>query len=188
VSGTKHSGGRNRLSRAEHELAGTARTDRHGAATDPPAIDPPKGRPDIPDGLSAHALAEWTRMVLRLEGAKTLSTIDDAVLYQYCCLWAETEGIVDKRRVTAALADTLLASLAPPVAEDVDVAGISAQIVKLRQLDLKYSTQLRQGHMAVRHYLVEFGMTPAARSRVKVAEAATPADPFGEFDPEANKK
>jgi hypothetical protein len=36
--------------------------------------------------------------------------------------------------------------------------------------------------MALRQYLVEFGMTPAARSRVKVPDAPAAADPFAEFD------
>ena len=139
-------------------------------------------------------------MVDRLEAAKTLATIDDAALYQYCCLFAETEGILESRRTNAALVTKLLTAVArmeahlkeiaaaDRVAESVTVVDVGdltaaiAQIVKLKALDVKHTTQLRQGHMAIRQYLVEFGMTPAARSRVKVPETPTPADPFAEFD------
>jgi hypothetical protein len=53
--------------------------------------------------------------------------------------------------------------------------------VKLKQLDAKAITQLRQGHMALRQYLVEFGMTPAARNRVTPADAVQPANPIDQF-------
>jgi hypothetical protein len=132
-------------------------------------------------------------MVDRLEASKTLSTVDDAALYQYCCLFAETEGILEARRQNAALVKTLLTAIARLKAAAahgeagtdeivVDLSDTLAQIVKLRQLDAQYTTQLRQGHMAVRQYLVEFGMTPAARARVKSSATPEPEDPFHEFD------
>jgi P27 family predicted phage terminase small subunit len=181
MPGTSHSGGRNRKSQRQHALAGTGRKDRGTAktATAIDAPDPPKGRPRPPRDLDGHALAEWTRMVDRLEAAQTLSTIDDAALYQYCCLFAETEGILDTRRTNAQLVTRLLTAV-DTLDDDARVQAI-AQIVQLKRLDAKYTTHLRQGHMALRQYLVEFGMTPAARSRVKVPETP-PADPFAEFD------
>lgn len=202
MPGTASSGGRNKKSQAAHALAGTGRADRGTAATSTAADvpDPPKGRPHRPSGLRGHALAEWIRMVDRLEAAKTLAIVDDAALYQYCCLFAETEGILTARRENVGLVKKLLAAvkrieagLAAIAAADrqadtvtvVDVGDLTAaiaQIVKLRQLDTKYQTQLRQGHMALRQYLVEFGMTPAARSRVKVTDTPAPLDPFAEFD------
>jgi hypothetical protein len=41
----------------------------------------------------------------------------------------------------------------------------------------KATRDLRQGHMAIRQYLVEFGMTPSARTRVKLPPAAPAVDP-----------
>jgi len=137
-------------------------------------------------------------MVIRLEAAKTLSIVDDAALYQYCTLFAETEHVIDTRKGNAALVDTLQAAVAKwtrmvdrlDVDDDTDAAATIgkqivdaiAHIVALKKLDMKLTTQLRQGHMAVRQYLVELGMTPAARSRVKVPDAPAPDDPFAEFD------
>jgi phage terminase small subunit len=222
VPGTSSSGGRNKKSRAEHALAGTGRKDRGtkataGAPVDAP--DPPLGRPPMPIGLIGPALEEWTRMVLRLEQAKTLSTVDDAALYQYCCLFAETEAIVVAQRGTVALLVPLVAALerwnrlvdrlekaelAQTVTDEalvqsildrakygVQIVAATAQIVQLKKLEAKYPSQLRMGHMALRQYLVEFGMTPAARSRVTElagGKGDAPADPFDEFDEPAGKK
>lgn len=183
MPGTSSSGGRNKKSRAEHALTGTGRKDR-GTTTTPTSADvpdPPAGRPPIPIGLIGPALEEWTRMVARLEAAKTISIVDDAALYQYCTLFAETEAIVVAHRTNLALVDTLQAAIARLRDGDQIVRAI-AQIVQLKKLESKYVTQLRQGHMAVRQYLVELGMTPAARSRVKVPDGPPPADPFAEFN------
>ena len=184
MAGTGRSGGRNRKSRAAHALTGTGRKDRGTAttATSADAPDPPKGRPTIPLGLTGHALAEWQRMAGRLEQAKTGSTIDDAVLYQYCCLFAETEAIVVAHRANVALVVKLQRAIEKLTNGDQIVEAIG-HIVQLKKLETKYSTQLRQGHMALRQYLVELGMTPAARSRVQpsAVDDPTPTNPVTRF-------
>jgi phage terminase small subunit len=184
MPGTSQSGGRNKKSQRAHALAGTGRTDRgtkKTATTSADAPDPPVGRPPIPIGLIGPALAEWKRMVVRLEAAKTVSTVDDAALYQYCCLFAETEAIVAAHRTNVALVAKLQKAIDKLTNGELIVEAI-AQIVQLKKLEVKSTAQLRQGHMALRQYLVELGMTPAARSRVKVADAPPPDDPFAEFD------
>jgi P27 family predicted phage terminase small subunit len=184
MPGTSSSGGRghNRKSLKQHTLAGTGRKDRgtKGPATSADA-DPPPGRPPTPKGLSGIALDEWTRMVNRLEASRILSTVDDAALYQYCCLFAETEGIQAARRTNARLLAKLEAALDRVRHED-QVAAVASAIGDLQRVDAKHVQQLRQGHIAIRQYLVEFGMTPAARSRVRAHEAPAPEDPFAEFD------
>jgi len=180
MPGTSSSGGRNRKSTREHALAGTYRKDRHSAAVE---ADPPKGRPSCPRELAGAARAEWVRMEQRLELSKTLSTVDDAALYQYCCLFAETEGILATRKTNARLLEKLERALERVRHED-EIAEVAGAIATLQKLDAKHVQQLRQGHMALRQYLVEFGMTPAARTRVKVTTPAAPdsTDPFAEFD------
>jgi len=198
MPGTSSSGGRNKKSLAQHDLAGTGRMDRgtKPAAGVTPDPTPPLGRPIRPSTLRGHASVEWTRMVDRLEASQTLSTVDDAVLYQYVQLFAETEGILESRRTNARLAKTLYAAIdrlvaayeraegADPDASVLNITKAVAQIVELKKLDAKHITQLRQGHMALRQYLVEFGMTPAARSRVTAAPPPAPIDPFAEFAPQ----
>src|SRR4249920_972250 len=80
------SGGQNRKARQMHVLQGTFRPDRHGA--DNP--DPPAGAPEVPAELTGEALAEWHRMVARLQVQETLSRVDDALLASYCHLHADT--------------------------------------------------------------------------------------------------
>jgi P27 family predicted phage terminase small subunit len=182
MPGTSHSGGRNRKSAKQHRLEGTFQKVRHGAAAtggDPP--DPPAGRPPIPIGLIGPALEEWTRMVQRLEDAKTISKVDDAVLYQYCCLFAETEAIAVSHRTNVALVEKLQTAI-DKLKDGEQIVRAIESIVQLKKLEVKQTTLLRAGHMAIRQYLVELGMTPAARSRVKPADAPPEADPFAEFD------
>jgi len=183
MPGTARSGGRNKKALAEHALTGTGRTTRGTATTSttPVTPDPPKGRAPIPPGLTGHALGEWKRMADRLEKNQTGSTVDDAVLFQYCCLFAETEAIVVAHRTNVALVVKLQKAIDKLTQGDQIVEAIG-HIVQLKKLETKYSAQLRQGHMALRQYLVELGMTPAARSRVTPSAdalpAATPLDRF----------
>jgi P27 family predicted phage terminase small subunit len=179
MPGTASSGGRNRKSAAEHALDGTGRKDRPSD----PSPDPPKGRPPMPSGMSSHAQEEWDRMVERLEVSQTLSIVDDAALYQYASLFGETEDVQAAQRETTALVATLQAAIARNDTDpDVDLSSTLKSLVLLRQLQAKYTTQLRQQRMALRSYLVEFGMTSSARSRVKLPPPAKAEDPMAEFD------
>ena len=164
MPGTKgqRSGGRNAKSTQEHELAGTFRRDRHGDAG---SISVPEGVPTPPVELSGEALAEWGRMVDRLQQTRALSTLDDAVLCQYVRLFAETEALAaDQKRLAETIEklDGYIDEL-PPSERGSNIADL----IKLRQIEARYPNQIRQGRMALRQFLVEFGMTPAARGRVK---------------------
>ena len=175
MPGTANSGGRNRKSERQHKLEGTFQKVRHAGTVTPEA---PKGRPEPPKPLTGDALAEWDRMIGRLEQLGTLTVVDDAALYQYALLFAETEGLALNQIETAASIDIMEENLHGLKKEELIQAF--QEITKLRALEARYSTQIRQGRMAVRQYLVEFGMTPSARTRVKVPEKKT-GDPFAEF-------
>jgi len=114
-------------------------------------------------------------MCTRLQTSKTLSIVDDAALYQYVELYAETEGIkadnLAVRKLSAALKRTI-AKL-----EGDRLVDAIREIVKLQLIIQKQATQLRQQRMALRQYLVEFGQTPAARTRVKVVKPAEEKQP-----------
>lgn len=176
MPGTANSGGRNRKSAQAHKLQGTFQKVRHAGVTTPTA---PKGRPLPPKDLAGDAKAEWGRMVGRLETMGTLSSVDDAALYQYARLFAETEAIAVTQLETAATIDLLEENLHGEDRENLVL--VVQEISKLKHLESRYTTQIRQGRMAIRQFLVELGMTPSARSRVKIPEPP-PADPFAEFD------
>lgn len=128
------SGGRGAKPTQDHQRRGTYREDRHGGFESP---DPPKGAPIPPKPLEGDAKAEWDRVCEDLEACKTLASVDRSALYQYCCLFAETEALAAKK-------------------------------------DINLYVAIRQNRMAMRTYLVEFGLTPASRSRVKIAKKEDP--------------
>jgi phage terminase small subunit len=176
MPGTKASGGRNAKSRGMLLVEGTFRKDRHADRATPSA---PTGTPPRPRTLTSAGRAEWTRMVARLDLAGTLSTLDDAPLYQYCCLFAETEGIRADRVALKTLSAKLMIAIQRLKGEALVEAA--SEVVKLQFVLAKQTAQLRQGHMALRQYLVEFGMTPAARSRVTPTDESTPVNPLDRF-------
>ena len=106
-------------------------------------------------------------MVARLEESGTLSVVDDAVLFQYANLFAETESLkadqVENRKLAKVLKKLATTKLDGP-----DLVQAIKQIVELRVLVNKGTRDLRQQRMAIRQYLVEFGQTPSARTRVTV--------------------
>jgi P27 family predicted phage terminase small subunit len=182
MPGTANSGGRNKKSAQRHKLEGTFQKSRHAGAKAP---EPPIGLPTPPIKLTGVALAEWKRMVARLQVCRSLSVVDDAVLFQYAKLFAETEELADDKEHASGLIDKLGDALVG--LDGADMSNAIRDIVKLKQQEAGYSTKVRQGRLAIRAYLVEFGMTPAARSRVKVQEGKPEEnDPFAEFDATVN--
>lgn len=172
MAGTKSSGGRNRKSRALHVIQGTFQPSRHTSATD---IEAPRGVPSARD-LAGEARAEWDRMVERLTAIGTLSTIDDAALRRYALLHAETESLTAEHRRLGQLSAKLMKEARR--LEGAELTAAIGGIVALEKLQARLLPQLRQGSMALRQWLVEFGLTPAARTRVKASSAsATASDP-----------
>lgn len=113
------------------------------------ATSPHRHRP-----LSGVALAEWTHIIADLETAGTLAKIDIEALYQYCCLFAEVERLVESRRKREKAAD--------------DDGGRRA----LNRF-LRVERQLVHGRLRLLRYLSDFGMTPAGRARGMPASTPT---------------
>ena len=163
MAGNANSGGRNAVSPQMHIVRGTHRQDRHGSHETP---EPPRGTPEPMVALEGLALEEWERMVDRLAQTGALSKVDDASIFQYARLFAETEDLARQKEEAAASVDILeenIGGLKGP-----DLVAAFQEISKMRRLVANYSAQVRSGRMAIRQYLVEFGMTPAARTRVKL--------------------
>ena len=146
--------GRPRKPSALKLLQGTYRADR--AAPNEPTPDVQV--PTCPTWLHAEAKREWRRVVPELEALGLVSLIDRAALAAYCqsyATWWTTERDIAENGATQRSDRSGLESARPQVA-------IRDQA--LRQM---------------RAFLVEFGLTPSARSRVSAVEKATPQDnPF----------
>ncbi len=169
MPGTKNSGGRNKKSDTMHLVTGTFRKHRHARQA---TLDPPKGTPTPPKLLRGDAKAEWNRMVARLEESGTLAVVDDAVLYQYAHLFAETEALQSDLAENRKLSTVLKKQVTR--LDGSELVQAIKQIVELRYLVNKSTRDLRQQRMAIRQYLVELGQTPGSRTRVRGSGGATP--------------
>ena len=175
MAGTSASGGRNAKSSRAHVLGGTFRDDRHGEHETP---EPPKGRPEPPQPLEGVALTEWHLMLTRLEVSRTLSIVDDAAVYQYCCLVGEATALVAKQEMAEAAVERLLESQGD--IEKADLLPFFQEVGKMSKLAASYDGKITSKRSTIRQYLVEFGMTPAARSRVKIP-AEKPKSKLAQF-------
>jgi hypothetical protein len=104
---------------------------------------------------------------------KTVSRVDGLIVEQYARLFVETAAIaVTQSEVSASVAvlEENLSGLT-----GAELVQCFQEITKLRQLEARYTGQIRQGRMAQRQYLIELGLTPASRSRGTVRTAAPPA-------------
>lgn len=172
------SGGHNAKTVEAHKLAGTFQKVRHGQITNP---DPPKGDPVPPKRLTGDAKKEWGRMIVRLTASKTLSTVDDGALYQYCRLFSETERLAKQQREAGQRVESLESRL-EELQGEVMVEAYQT-LTTMVKVEAAYGPQIRMGRMALRTYLVEFGLTPASRGRVKQASSAGDDDDgFSDLD------
>ena len=147
MAGTASSGGRNKKSIQQHRLQRTYRKSRHATAADPKA---PEGVPVPPKALSGDALAEWHRMIARMQACQTLALVDDAVLYQYVQLFAETEALVTEQSKMRALIERLDGEIAE--LEQPGRGAAMTQLIKLKQVESRFPSQIRQSRMALRQY------------------------------------
>lgn len=154
------SGGANRKSRQLHVIQGTFQPCR--SPVDAP--EPPGGAPEAPGILTGEAQAEWDRMIARLTASHTLSTVDGALLWTYVQLWA------DCRRLEA---DATALSSVWFEKTSVDGAGIEHREPKMHPV----FSALKGYRLALRVLLVEFGLTPLSRNRVKASAAPAATDP-----------
>jgi len=127
---------------------------------------PKPGDPEMPEGLSAAAAAEWRSIAPELRQLGVLTKIDGKALAAYChafARWMEAE--VEIRRLGIVVMEPIFNGE--------------------RFLGCKYKknpavTISETAQKIMKAFLVEFGMTPSSRSRVRI-EKPTEADPMDEF-------
>lgn len=115
-------------------------------------------RPKMPAHLSPEGQTEWRRITRELRGMNLLSSADaDAV-----AMYADTYD----RWVQASAA--------------LRMAGMVVMTENGFPVQSPYIGIINQCMRTMQRLLIEFGMTPAARSRIQAPEAASD-DPFDEF-------
>lgn len=135
------------------------------------------GRPPCPAHLVGEARTEWSRVTRLLVEAGLLTKADRAALAAYCEAWA-----------TWVLAVEMLAK---PKEEGGGMVTITENGYPMLSA---WWTVSQQAAKSMRSFLVEFGLTPAARSRMKVQsegrkrtlaemlDDAVDGDAAGEYD------
>ena len=121
-------------------------------------------------------------MMWAFEDMGMLRLVDAKSVEQYCRLSAETEDVAQQRsdaqeslkRIEENWPD--YAELSPA-----DKVSFFANIAMLHKLISKCTDQLRAGRMAIRQYLVEFGLTPASRGKVKLPAKTEAVDEFASY-------
>src|SRR3954452_4434508 len=102
----------------------------------------PASLPDPPDHLGPEALAEWHRVALDLHKAGLLSTIDRAILAEYCVSygrWVIAERII----ATDAARDPASAGLLAKTANGTTVQAVAIGIARRAMHDVtRFATEL----------------------------------------------
>lgn len=121
---------------------------------------PPDGIPDCPDFLTDEARAEWFRTAKVLKEMQLLTLADRSALAAYCTAygrWVEAEQQVQK------------------------YGTIVKSPNKGFPMKSPYLTVADQALESMRKLMVEFGLTPSSRSRIRVPDRSAGADEFDAF-------
>ncbi len=121
---------------------------------------PPKEVPDPPEFLNDEGRAEWFRTTAALKEMGLLSKADRAALSAYCTAysrWVAAEEQVSKFGTIIKSPDKGFPMKSP------------------------YLTIADQAMETMRKFLVEFGLTPSSRSRIRVPPGASVGDDLDSF-------
>jgi P27 family predicted phage terminase small subunit len=123
------------------------------------------GEPLLPEGLSAEAKQEWQRIVPMLLNMKVLTEADGSALAAYCscfAMWMQAEQEI------AELGITLRTEFGYKKNPAISVRSDSLRLMKT--------------------FLIEFGLTPASRSKLSISNASDHVDPFEKFLADGQEK
>jgi P27 family predicted phage terminase small subunit len=116
--------------------------------------------PDCPEYLDDTARGEWQRTGAVLREMGLLSLADRTALAAYCMVysrWVQAEAAVKK------------------------YGAIVKSPEKGFPMKSPYLTVADQAMESMRKFMVEFGLTPSSRSRIKVPDAGQAGDEFDSF-------
>jgi P27 family predicted phage terminase small subunit len=144
-------------------LQGTYRGDRAALNEARPVIE----IPDIPPHLCDEAKAEWARLAPELMRLGLLSRIDRGALAAYCEHYADW---VEATRLCAT-------GINP------DGSKMDRKVIKTKDgnfIENPYFSIKKRSAELMYRFLIEFGMTPASRTKIEASPLPTdkPSNPF----------
>jgi P27 family predicted phage terminase small subunit len=122
-------------------VEGTYREDRVAKNEPRPKVAIPKP----PKHMSALALEEWNRIVEELRDNGLMTNLDRAALVTYCEMWANYVTASEKVKKTG---------------------GMVIQTTGGNFMDNPYFSAQKRSAELMHKFLIEFGMTPASRTRI----------------------
>lgn len=118
---------------------------------------PRLGRPDKPEGLVGEAAAEWDRIIPEIEAMGILTVVDRAALAAYCfnyARWFAAEKEVSDRGILI----------------DEPIVDAEGNEVGTRTKKNPACTEVASALRLMHKFLVEFGLTPSSRSRLRLEQ------------------
>jgi P27 family predicted phage terminase small subunit len=126
--------------------------------------------PPMPSGLPPAAVQEWDRIVPQLVASRVITRVDRAALTAYVLAW--------QRLLDAEAEIQAHGILVPVLVEDETGQYVSSGNYKKNPA----VTVQNEAKRNVRAFAVEFGMSPASRTKVKSEGPEQDADPLGFLD------
>jgi P27 family predicted phage terminase small subunit len=131
---------------------------------------PPSGKPEPPALLDKHALEEWERICALLEGMSVLSLADGPALTLHCeCFskWLRARAEISKHGLV--------------IKSTTDVIKKHKVVATRESLRINPAVNIEiQMCRLMKEFLIEFGLTPSARSRIH-STAERPKDALQRF-------
>ena len=130
----------------------------------------------MPGELDETGQKAWDWLMWAFGDMGMLAKVDAHAAYAYCRIWSKTlmvEQQQEEMRGSLAALEENIGDV-----ESADKVALFGQIVTLQKLISKCTDQSRSGWMAIRQYLVEFGLTPSSRGRIKLPAKAETTDDF----------
>ncbi|MFT7372082.1 MAG: P27 family predicted phage terminase small subunit [Oleiphilaceae bacterium] len=124
---------------------------------------PPKGIPRCPAHLDAKAKIAWKNLAKYLDDMGVLTIADGYALERGCAIYARV------RDLSAAI------KIKKYSYETVNAQG------ELAHKAHPEVAMLDRAETLFKSYLVEFGLTPSARSKVSITEKNDPSDPLAKY-------
>lgn len=129
---------------------------------------PDTGAPEMPKGMPAAARREWARIVPPLIQLGMLTSIDGKALAAYCDAYAHWE--MARKEI---LKHGLLV--------EEPITGLEGAIIGTRYKANPAVSEYNTFSKLMKSYLIEFGLTPASRSKLKIEKANDTPDPMAEL-------
>nr|WP_247651493.1 phage terminase small subunit P27 family [Shewanella oncorhynchi] len=131
----------------------------------------------MPAHLSPRAKAAWKKLTLLLKDMGVLTLADGMALERLCDVYSEILELRDEIKQNGRTYQSIKI-----IGENIDEE--TKELTQVEQMLMKANPavqMLADADRRFRAYLVEFGLTPSARSKVQVTDGAKKKDEVDEF-------